>query len=67
VIDLDDENAECSPGYERTLWQEWVIRVCSRDGIPPPDASEWAQLSQSWEPGMAPLTSVAELQWMRRK
>lgn len=54
------------PAEECALWQEWVLVVCQRRDLAPPNGLEWDALMRRWHHGKAPLTSVDELQALRK-
>jgi hypothetical protein len=54
------------PAQEAALWMDWVLTVCRRRKMAPPTGVEWDTLMRQWHHGKAPLTSVDELQALRR-
>ena len=57
---------QANPAYERSLWREWVVNVCSYRKIASPNGREWDSLMSNWHHGKMPVESVDELESMRK-
>ena len=54
------------PARELSMWQDWVLTVCGCRKIAPPTGREWDALTKRWEHGKMPVTSVDELEALRK-
>ena len=69
MSDEDTDSREClrqHPAMEMSMWQSWVLTVCGWRKISAPTGREWDALMARWEHGKMPVTSVDELQALRR-
>lgn len=62
---MSDDYFKDHPAEECALWQEWVLVICRRRGMPPPTAKEWDALQQTWYHSKSPIESAGELQILR--
>jgi hypothetical protein len=66
----EDRNREYlrqHPAQELSLWMDWVQTVCRGRKIAPPTGHEWDTLTASFHHGKMPITSVDELEAMRKQ
>jgi hypothetical protein len=61
----DSQHLRTRPALEMSLWQEWVLVVCTRQSQPAPTGQEWDALMATWEHGKKPLDSFDELKAIR--
>lgn len=66
MSDDDDDYLRQHPAHELSLWMDWVGTVCGWRKIAPPTGREWDALTKQWSHGKMPVTSVDELQAMRK-
>jgi hypothetical protein len=64
--DRDIEYLRQHPDHEKALWRDWVIEVCKRRKVPTPSGIEWVTLVGQWHHNKMPITSVDELEAMRK-
>ncbi len=66
----EDRNREYlrqRPALEMSMWMDWVQTVCRQRKIDPPTGQEWDRLMATFHHGKMPITSVDELEAMRKQ